>query len=270
MKFLKSFIYGSIPYFFLKLFKIQSQNIQFYEYIKNYGYSHHLFLFRHEYRNFKVDVFFDESKNLHYVIHKDKKLYFRNGLTTEKIERMYKALTMEQDVRSAHRYLDTLDEIIGKTFLDIGSAEGLTSLDVIESAKKVYLFECDNGWIEALKATFEPWKMKVCIINKYINSFNDDNNQTLDDFLKDKSKDGLFLKMDIEGFEREALAGSTNLFSTANAFSYAICAYHLPDDEKIISSFLNQCESPYNIQRGYFDHKYRSIVFRSMPKQIAG
>ncbi|MEA4841536.1 MAG: FkbM family methyltransferase [Bacteroidales bacterium] len=266
MKVLKSFIYGFIPYFFLKSFKIQSPNIQFYEYIKNYGYSRHLFLFRHEYQNFKVDVLFDESKNLHYVVHNDKKLYFHNGLTTEKIERMYKALIMEQDVRSAHHYLDSLDEVNGKTFLDIGSAEGLTSLDVIDIVDKVYLFECDNGWIEALKATFEPWKKKVCIVNKYINSFDDDKNQTLDDFFKDMSKDNLFLKMDIEGFEREALAGSTNLFSTAKDFSYAICAYHLPDDEKVISSFLNQCNSLYNLQRGYFDHKYRSIVFRSIKR----
>jgi len=185
-KIFKSFIYGSVPYFFTKIIKRESTNIQFYDYIRKHGYARHLYLFRHEYVDFKVNVLFDESKNLSYVLHHGKRLYVKRGFDTAKIKRMYKALVIEQDHRSAHRYFDSLDEVKGKTFLDIGSAEGMTSLDVVELVDKIYLFECETGWIEALNATFEPWKDKVCIINKYINSFNDENNQTLDDFLKDK------------------------------------------------------------------------------------
>lgn len=44
---------------------------------------------------------------------------------------------------------------------DIGSAEGNFSLSNIENVKKVYLFESDKEWIEALEATFRPWRDKV-------------------------------------------------------------------------------------------------------------
>ena len=52
--------------------------------------------------------------------------------------------------------LDSIEEVKGKIFVDIGSAEGFTSLEVIEKASHIYLFEQDKLWIEALNATFGP------------------------------------------------------------------------------------------------------------------
>ena len=158
--------------------------------------------------------------------------------------------------------MNNINEVKGKTFLDIGSAEGLTSLDVIDEVRNIYMFEQDEQWIEALQATFEPWKVKVTIVSKYISNYNDVNHQTLDDFFKDKPKDNLFLKMDIEGEERNALAGCDELFRTSPNLCFAICTYHLPDDEEVISSFLDKYKCEYTNQKGYFIHKLRSVVLR--------
>ena len=36
----------------------------------------------------------------------------------------------------------------------------------VDVASKIYLFECDPVWIEALEKTFEPYKDKVVIVPK--------------------------------------------------------------------------------------------------------
>ena len=47
--------------------------------------------------------------------------------------------------------------------MDAGCAEGYTSLEVVEEVDHLYLFECDEAWIEALEATFALWREKVTI-----------------------------------------------------------------------------------------------------------
>lgn len=264
MKKLKSFIYGTIPYYCSRLFCSHSVGIPFYRYIHTCGYTHHLYLFRHEYLNLTVQIETDPVNGLTYVLHHGKKLYFPGNMESGKIRGLYKALVMEQDIRSPHHYLDSPEEVKGRTFLDIGSAEGLVSLDIVEWVDKIYLFECDLAWIEALKATFAPWKDKVFIVNKYISDVDDDKNQTLDHFLEDKSRENLFLKMDIEGAERKALKGGAKLFAEVKDLKYAICSYHLRDDEKVISEFLSGYAHEYRIQRGYVNKRVRAVVFREL------
>lgn len=259
----KRLIRGVIPYHFSQLLTPNSPNLKYYRYIKEYGYARHLFNFRHEYNDLKIDLQKDEQKNLFYVVHKNtKRLYFRRDISAEKIKDMYKELLIEQDPRSAHRYINDLSEVKGKTFLDIGSAEGFSSLDIIEKVGKVYLFERDEQWIEALQATFEPWKEKVQIIRKYISDNNENNNQTLDDFFKNKPKDHLFIKMDIEGEERKALNGGKTLFKESKALYFALSTYHKNDDATVISNFLNQFNCVYTNQMGFFRHKLRSVILK--------
>lgn len=260
---LKRVLYGTIPYYFTRLAIPNSPCVKEYKYIKEYGYARHLFNFRHEYQNIQIDVHEDQEKGLHYILHKgNKRLYFQRNLTVNKIQNMYRELLIEQDIRSAHHYIDDISEVKGRTFLDIGSAEGFSALDLIEEVKEVYLFEQDENWIEALNATFEPWKEKVTIVRKYISDYNDKDHQTLDDFFKNKTKENLFLKMDIEGEERKALLGSTELFQNASNLRFAICTYHLNDDKRVISSFLDKYGCTYTDQVGFFRHKLRSVVLR--------
>ena len=81
---------------------------------------------------------------------------------------------------------------------------GYSSLAIIEEAKHVYLFEQNEAWLEAIRATLEPWKDKVTMVQKYVSNRNSPKEQKLDDFFRDKPDEHLFIKMDIEGAERRA------------------------------------------------------------------
>lgn len=263
---IKSFIHGTIPYYVARVFTPQSANLPYYKTMKDFGYSRFVFDFRKEYDDLTVTIREDDGNGMKYVLHKGRKLYFQRDYSPVKIDKLYRSLLMEQDSRSAHHYLDNPDDVSGKTFLDIGSAEGLTSLEVIDKVNHIYLFERDEKWIEALEATFAPWKDKVTIIRKYISDRNDDVHQTLDDFFSNKPATNLFFKMDIEGAERFALKGAESLFENATNLSFAICTYHLPDDEKIVIDFLNRFDCEYINQKGFYKRKLRSILIKGVKK----
>lgn len=263
---IKKLIYGTLPYYFMKAYKPDSPYVRYYRYIKNHGYSRHLYEFKDDYADMAVDVRKDEKNGLFYVLKDNKRLYFRKSTPPKKIQKYYKVLAMEQDKRSPHHYFNNIKEASGKVFVDVGCAEGYSSLEVIEEAKHVYLFEQDTLWLEAIKATFEPWKDKVTIVQKYVSDHNSLKEQTLDDFFENGTDEHLFLKMDIEGAERHALAGCEKLFRNCKKLDFAICTYHLHDDEEVISTFLNKHNCTYTNQKGFFRHKIRSVVLRGSKK----
>ncbi|MBM3920263.1 MAG: FkbM family methyltransferase [Sphingomonadales bacterium] len=193
-----------------------------------------------EYKRKVTDVVYDEHKKLHYCLHNGRKLYFTSAFTNDRIERLYKSLITEQDSRSAHRYIDDYDKLNNYTLLDVGSAEGIFTLDNIDRIKHAYLFEAEPYWIDALKATFEPWKEKITIVEKYVGDKTEDNFITLDDYLKDKEIDRLFLKMDIEGAELAALNGATNTLKKQPVMRTAICTYHRPGDPEKFDQILTE------------------------------
>jgi hypothetical protein len=262
----KQFYYGTLPYLYYRLFYPASPKIDCFQFLRKSKYSYPFpYKFICEYDNFKIDIYEDVEKGLKYVLHKgNKKLYFPKRYTNDKIQKLYRSLVIEQDVRCPHHYVDSIEEFRDKTLLDIGSAEGIIALEAIEAVNFVFLFECNFEWIEALNATFEPWKNKVQIVKKYISNKNDENHQTLDDFLQSKPKNNLFLKMDIEGAERKALAGASNLFLEAGDLQFAICVYHKKDDVKVISSFLNQYRTTYFVREGFwhYHHTLRPCLIR--------
>lgn len=263
-KVFKRLIHGYIPYGLTCIFNPKSEKMIYYRYIVNNGDAHHLFLFASEYRDFNAEVFDDKNCSLPYVIMPDskKRLYFKRGYTPQKIKGMFKALMMEQDYRSPHRYFDNIEEFKGKTLLDIGAAEGILSLMAIEQVEHVYLFECEEDWIEALRMTFRPWKEKVTIIPKYVSNHDDESALTLDTFFHNKDHGSLFVKMDIEGMERKALAGACQLFNERGNISFSICTYHERDDYQVISAFLDEHHCQYTNQTGYWSHRMKSIMLR--------
>ena len=181
-------------------------------------------------------------------------------------EVVYRGLLIEQDQRSAHRYVDSYEELKGKTLLDIGAAEGIFTLDTIDYIDHAYLFECDENWIEALEATFAPWKDKITIVRKYVSDVDDDSNITLDTFFQSKvrSIDNLFFKMDIEGYERKALKGAAHILGHGQLIGGSVCIYHLHDDKKVIESELKNFNLKTSIQPGYlyFEKEMRSAIIR--------
>jgi hypothetical protein len=203
-----------------------------------------------EYKNRDTPVSVDKDKNLPYVLHNGKKLYFPKGYSANAVSTLYTSLITEQDARSAHRYVVSYNELKDKTLLDIGSAEGVFSLDTIDLVKHAYLFECETFWLEALKATFEPWSHKVTIIEKYVGDKTEGKFTTIDDFMKDKSLDNLFLKMDIEGAEQSALRGALNTLKNGKNVNLAVCTYHKPEDPKVISEFISALGFSYEFTPG--------------------
>ena len=216
------------------------------------SYSPYPYIWKKEYdqQYYKVNV--DKVNDLPYVSHNGKKLYFKRDMLAS-TEATYRALLIEQDKRSAHRYVDSYEELKGKTLLDIGAAEAIFTLDTIEYIDHAYLFECDESWIEALEATFAPWKDKITIVRKYVSDVDDDNNITLDRFIQDEGRfiDNLFLKMDIEGYERKALKGAVHILSHGKPVSGSVCIYHLPDDPSVIESLLQEYDLQTLIHTGY-------------------
>lgn len=94
-------------------------------------------------------------------------------------------------------------------FLDIGGAEGIISLQIVEKVKQIIIFECNREWITALNATFEPYKDKVKIVNKYVSNVTKGFSVSLDDFISEECihEQNFFIKCDSEGSEVQFLEG---------------------------------------------------------------
>lgn len=251
-------------YFVYYLFvKPKSDQERSYQILGKMGLSPYPYLWRKEYDKIDIPTYIDTENGLPYVIHKNKRLYFRKDMS-DITSNLYRSLLIEQDQRSAHCYVHSCDELKNKILLDVGSAEAYFTLDMIEYIEHAYLFECDENWIEALNATFKPWSDKVTIVRKYVSDNNEDSNITLDDFFKDKIADNLFIKMDIEGYERKALQGCEKLLKESRNLSGAICIYHLHDDEAIIKEYLHNRGCEISVQPGYlyFEKEMRHAILR--------
>jgi hypothetical protein len=209
------------------------------KFIGKNGITSYPYPYRLKYENMPVDVQLDTKNSLRYVLHNGRKLYFPTNYSEEKIVVLYRSLITEQDKDCAHRYVESYGELKGMTLLDIGSAEGIFALDTIEYTSMVYLFECEKFWIEALNATFEPWSYKVEIIEKYVGDQVKGIYTTIDSFLDGKNNNHVFLKMDIEGAEKQALKGCVNTLKNGQCVRCAVTTYHRPEDPEEIAAFFN-------------------------------
>ncbi len=221
------------------------------------------YLWTKEYDRMPVVVSTAPENSLSFVMHHGKRLYFHREV--DNICTSYESLLIEQDERSAHRYVDSYAELTDKVLLDVGGAEAIFTLDTIEYVRHAFIFECDERWIEALNATFAPWKDKVTIVRKYVSDTDDDDNVTLDTFFKDKPTDNIFLKMDIEGYERKALKGAKGLLKNGKNISGSVCIYHLPDDGTVIPALLSEAGNiSMKVVPGYliFGGEFRSAILR--------
>jgi hypothetical protein len=209
-----------------------------------------------DYKNRKITVFHDNILKLPFVLHNNKKLYFPASYANNTIVSNYRNLIAEQDPRSPHCYVESSEILKGRTLLDIGTAEGIFTLDAIEQISHAYLFECDENWKPALAATFEPWKEKVTVIQKYVSNKTDDICVTIDSVLKDAQiNNNLFIKLDVEGVELQALDGAKNTLSTGKNIIMAICTYHKKNDAKEISEHLTTLGYKYEFTDGVIFRK---------------
>lgn len=212
--------------------------------------------FHDNYSPDRIEVRYDRENGMRYVLQEGKRLYFKKRWNDKKIKSAYCELIREQDINSPHRYL-TDSFTIGKNdvLADIGAAEGNFSLSVIEEVRKVYIFEYDREWIEALRATFAPWSEKVEIIDKFVSDQNDDTHIRFDTFFETK-KDITFLKIDVDGAESVVLNSCNAVFDTGESFKIALCTYHKNNDEKDFTILLKDFGFGITPSKGYMINYY--------------
>ncbi|OKL39627.1 hypothetical protein A3841_01410 [Pontibacter flavimaris] len=209
-------------------------------FVKKHGVVTFPYPYIYNYSPEQVKLYRDEKLDLPYVQHQGKRLYYKRTWDEIAIKENYNFLSIEQDPASPHLYLTAAFNVEeGDIVVDVGAAEGNFSLGIVEKVSKLYIFETDSEWIEALQATFAPWKEKVHILNKYVSDVVGENNITLDEFLKDYPQVD-FVKIDAEGAEAKILEGAEMTLQKHKALKVAICTYHKQQDAVELAHMLRK------------------------------
>ena len=202
---------------------------------------------------------FDSVQLMPFVLHKNKKLYFPVEFSVEKAVINYKNYICTENIlggqfseKAPHQYQTEAfcvheDDVV----LDVGCAEALFALDIIDKAKKVYLFENDEKWIKPLSATFQPYSEKVVIINKLVSNVDTLKSITLTSALQNENEDNLFIKMDIEGYECEVIKSSEKLLSQNRNIKIACCTYHRQEDAFILKNLFEKLKYKIEFSDGF-------------------
>ena len=165
---------------------------------------------------------------------------FMEGLMADIGTSFVENLMAEQLPTSPHLYTKGEHKVnAGDIVIDAGVCEGNFALRYVDICSKIYLFECDLKWLEALNQTFRDYRDKVEIIPKFLSDVTDGEQITIDDAIPDLRGKNIFLKMDIEGAEPKALHGAKNLL-TNNFVKASVCAYHNADDCVKIKSIFQK------------------------------
>lgn len=199
-----------------------------------------------------MEVFNDEEKGLKYTFFEGKRMYLSRKYHSyiRKDEKLYvNDMWSEQDLNSPHLYIEGEVKVNeGDILIDAGVAEGNFSLHNIDKVKKLYIVECDEEWVEALRYTFAPWKNKVVICSKCLSNYDAEETITLDTLVKGEVN---FIKMDIEGAEIDALNGAKRILNENRNLRCSICSYHRHGDEERIIEILKSNDMKTSTSRGY-------------------
>jgi predicted RNA methylase len=254
-----------------------SEKKEIIDFLKHNPFSVFPYNFTKKYKSENITVYTDSENSMKYVLHENKRLYFKRKWNESEIKNYYSILLLEQDADSPHRYETPYFNVQeGDTVVDAGVAEGNFALSIVEKAQKLYLFEVDNEWIEALNLTFAPWKEKVEIVNKYVSDNDNNGNVTLDTFFQSKRVN--FIKADIEGAEMSLLRGSKNIISSNNSIRMILCTYHKHNDAEDINKMLVDSGFKTEFSKGYMIFVYdkalsepylRKGLIRAAKKQLS-
>lgn len=217
------------------------------------------------------EIYKDDDAGLLYSYWKGKKIYLSSKFKDAKKAKSYLCgLCREQDNESPHCYnIDKLDLESVDLVIDGGAAEGFFALQVIDNVKKVYLVEGDESWLEALKYTFEPYKDKVAIIPKWLDSSDDENCITLDTLaLQEEELKTLLIKLDIEGKESDVIKGIDKLLDRNMNLTCIVCTYHRSEDAQDISDYFKNNKFKTSFTEGYMFFPYSGEIKPELRKGV--
>jgi hypothetical protein len=242
------------------------ETLEVINYLETKAYTTFPYKFTQKYTKRNVPVYYDTALEMVYIVENDKKLYFKRGMSKEVVINSYNYVSLEQDELSPHRYLTNEIKMLGTipsgatdtgftvnpgdVVVDLGVAEGNFAFSVIDLASKIYLFECDPGWIRALEATFRNYSDKVVIVSKYVSDIDDAKNVSLDTYFAANERVN-FIKMDVEGYEWSALQGMKKTLTANPDLRAAVCTYHYPLDSENFSIFFQERGFEISFSRGY-------------------
>ena len=180
---------------------------------------------------------FDTYVGLNYCWHNGRKLYMPSRYGRRQCQKIMSILQAEQDPQSPHRYFDCMHRFsMEEVFIDVGAAEGMISLDLVDKATEVVLYEGDEMWAAPLYATFAPWQDKVSLITECVGASSRVGWTTLDERFANDSRP-IFIKVDIEGEEEEFLQGAKLTLTHGNV-RMSICCYHDENRPEQMRQFL--------------------------------
>jgi hypothetical protein len=223
-----------------------------------------------------VDYGYDTEKNLPYVMHKNRRLYFARSWTEEASVEKYKDFIENENIlgggyreKAPHQYQSESFHVMrSDILLDVGCAEALFALDVIDEVRKVILFESDPIWFEPLKATFgkEINEGKVVLIEKNAGEDNTPQSVTIASVLKNEEYKSLFIKMDIEGNETRVVKSCTDLMKSGKDIRFSCCTYHRENDAGVLKNIFESNGYQTTFSDGYMlfvhDKHIRRPYFR--------
>ncbi len=70
---LKSILYGTLPFYYTKVFEPSSPKLAYYDYFRKRGYTRYPYDFAAEYLEMSIAVQWDKEKELPYVMHRGSK-----------------------------------------------------------------------------------------------------------------------------------------------------------------------------------------------------
>lgn len=233
-----------------------------YDYVKKSGLTMYPYQWFGEIKDKKYKI--EKMGGLKYTVYKGKRLYYSSSVSDKDINASINFYEKEQDQRSPHCYIPSLKQELreGDVLVECGASEGTFALTHIDKCSKVYLFEGDPRFIQGLEKTFEPYKDKVTIVNKYVDSYAHADYVTIDDIVKEPVN---FIKMDIEGYELKALFGARKTIERSDALKMSICAYHNAEDYAVIPAYLKSLGCIIDLSEGYLFRSDKTLFDSEVP-----
>jgi FkbM family methyltransferase len=195
---------------------------------------------------------------------------------------IYQVVTETFDKHDWHYYQKDHTKVSANdVLLDVGAAEGLFALTVVDICKQVFLVEPNDHFVNALQKTFAGHQQKVTIFNVAVGeqegviSFDENSlSGKIEEGRSDKSSkrvatiDNLlpagtritYLKADVEGYELKMLKGAGKTISS-NKPKIVVTSYHTENDHKEIVSFIKGLVPEYNhYVKGIFHEEGKPVM----------
>ena len=200
---------------------------------------------------------YDRDIQLPFAVHDGKRLYFPRSESPRQAYAAYRNFMDNEGilgcglrVKSPHSYITKAHNVErGDVVIDIGCAEALFALHYAEVASRIYLYEVLPSWQKPLACTFRPFDDKTTIFCKLVG---DGSGQTvkLSETIEIDNDRPCFVKMDIEGYEKDVLIGSKDFF-LSHKVKLSCCTYHRQEDADTISTLLKEWGYEVSFSDGY-------------------